>query len=77
MSDIQIGELHTLLMTFQFKLHQIVSMTIEWKRLDRPQDKNRVNKGKVLKIPIIEINYMSHLNKRFLENIYLNKKIYI
>ena len=65
MSETQIGEIHTLLMTFQLKLEEIKSMAIEWKRLNRPEDKKRVNKGKRMRIEFIEINYMSHWDPRF------------
>ena len=69
MSNSQIGEIHTLLMTFHFKLQQIKSMLIEWKRFNRPQDKERINKGKQMKIQFIQINYMSHLDRRFVNNV--------
>ena len=82
MTDIQIGEIHTLLMTFEFKLKEIDWMSIGWKRFVQTLpanipsnqsllilDKKRVNKGNKIKIQFIEINFMSHLEFRFYNKI--------
>ena len=69
MSSTERGEIHTLLMTFQFKLKDIESMNIEWNRFENHPNKSRANKGNQIKVPFIEINYMSHLNERFVNKI--------
>lgn len=59
------NRIHTFLMNFDFKIEKIYALDLQWKRYNS-SERQRVNRGYKLKIPVIEINYMSHIDERYL-----------
>jgi hypothetical protein len=62
MSNVSAGYIHTLLVTFNFPLTEIIEVSFEWKRFKKNE---RLQIGKKMRINYIEVNYMSHIYKRY------------
>ncbi|XP_054158839.1 pancreatic lipase-related protein 2-like [Oppia nitens] len=59
------NRVHTFLLTTSFRITKIHSISVEWRRYNGhwANGNGRFNRGFKLKIPVIEINYMSSIDK--------------
>jgi hypothetical protein len=62
MSKVSAGYIHTLLVTFNFPLTEIIKVSFEWKRFKKNE---RLQIGNKMRINYIEVNYMSHIYQKY------------
>ncbi len=65
MTKLTPGSIHTILVTSKFSFGKIEKIQIEWKRFARGE---RFQSGRFMKIPFIEVYYMSHIYKGYFRN---------